>query len=79
MIILTPTLKPQNPVTVIPPQDLTESTFPMAVFKLLPTLLTKTDMSLMLNTREPPNTPNTNPQHMPQHQPPLTNPLIEQL
>merc|ERR1712061_759372 len=73
MTILTPTLKPPNLVMVMPHQDLTELTFPMAVFKLLPTPLTKTDTSKMSNTKVLPNTPNTNPHlHL------LTNPLIEQ-
>merc|ERR1739845_281748 len=73
MTIPTPTLKPLNLVMVMPHQDLTELTFPMAIFKLLPTPLTKTDMSLMSNTKVLPNTPNTHPHlHL------LTNPLIEQ-
>ena len=73
MTIPTPTLKPLNLVMVMPHQDLTELTFPMAVSKLLPTPLTKTDMSPMSNTKVLPNTLNTNPHlHL------LTNPLIEQ-
>merc|ERR1711971_1318904 len=66
MTTLKPTLPPQNREMVMLPQDLTELTFPTVVSKLSLTPLTKTDMSLMLNTKVLPNTPNTNP-------PPLTN------
>merc|ERR1712021_90604 len=69
MTTLKPTLPPQNREMVMLPQDLTELTFPTVVSKLSPTPLTKTDMSLMFNTRVLPNTPNTSP-------PPLTNPPI---
>ena len=73
MTTLKPTLPPQNKEMVTVPQDLTELTFPTVVSKLSLTPLTKTDMSLMLNTKVLPNTPNTNPHlHLP------TNPLIEQ-
>merc|ERR1711956_207539 len=69
MTTLRPTLPPQNREMVMLPQDLTELTFPTVVSKLSLTPLTKTDMSLMFNTRVLPNTPNTS-------QPPLTNPPI---
>merc|ERR1711935_1171908 len=69
MTTLKPPLPPQNREMVMLPQDLTELTFPTVVSKLSLTPLTKTDMSLMFNTRVLPNTPNTNP-------PPLTNPPI---
>merc|ERR1712172_19843 len=59
MTTLKPTLPPQNKEMVMLPQDLTELTFPTVVSKLSLTPLTKTDMSLMLNTRVLPNTPNT--------------------
>merc|ERR1712203_394054 len=59
MITLKPTLPPQNKEMVMLPQDLTELTFPTVVSKLSLTPLTKTDMSLMLNTRVLPNTLNT--------------------
>merc|ERR1712210_338807 len=69
MTTLKPTLTPQNKEMVMLPQDLTELTFLTVVSKLSLTPLTKTDMSLMLNTRVLLNTPNTNP-------PLLTNPPI---
>merc|ERR1712083_1199589 len=69
MTTLKPTLPPQNKEMVTLPQDLTGLTFPTIVSKLSLTPLTKTDMSLMLNTKVLPNTPNTS---LPQH----TNPPI---
>merc|ERR1712038_942494 len=49
-----PTSMPKKPLTERQPPDLTEYTFPMAVYKLLPTLLITTMVSsLMSNTKVP--------------------------
>ena len=55
-ITATPTLATPNPVMAMLPRDLTVQPYLMAEPKLLHTLLTKTVMQLMLNTKELPNT-----------------------
>merc|ERR1712168_100057 len=59
---------------IITPKESTESTFPMVVFRLLPTLLDQKDMLLMSHTRERLSTLRrlpTNQLPMPQHLPQL--------